>query len=156
MPFKGTIFGRWQLKHAGLVAMLFMFSVVATGQLGSSDYIVAEVPFQFMVGNRPVPAGTYIVKPALEGPSTLAIENEKANVHAAFFVTEENTATGKGNSLVFHKYGDRYFLSGIRLNGTIIERLRESKPEADLHGRNATVLKCANPMAKLNKEFGGN
>jgi hypothetical protein len=115
-----------------------MLPVMAAGQLGSSDYIVAEVPFQFMVGNRSVPAGTYVVRPALEGSSTLAIEDEAINVHAAFFVTEESTASGKGNSLVFHKYGDQYFLSGIRLNGSIIERLSESKQEADLHARNTT------------------
>jgi hypothetical protein len=120
-----------------------MLPVMAAAQMGSSNiyYIVAEVPFQFMVGNRSVPAGTYVVKPApaLEGTSTLVIENKTVNAHAAFFVTEENTKAGKGNSLVFHKYGDEYFLSGIQLNGSTIERLSENKQEADLHARNATA-----------------
>ena len=128
------------MKYAGLVATLFMLPVMAAAQLGSSDYIVAEVPFQFTVNNKSVPAGKYIVKPALEGSSTLAIENETINAHAAFFVIEENAASGNGNALVFHKYGDQYFLSGIRLNASIIKRLSESKQEADLHARNTTGL----------------
>jgi hypothetical protein len=141
------------LKNAALVAMFFMLPAMAAGQLGSSDYIVAEVPFRFMVGNRSVPAGTYIVKPALDGCPTLAIENERLNVHAAFFVTAENTASGKGNSLVFHKYGEQYFLSGIRLNGSIIEELPESKQEADLHARNITGAEKVS-IATLNHDRG--
>jgi len=96
------------------------------------------VPFQFMVGNSALPAGTYIVKQAYADSIMLAIENESAKVHIGFLVSEEKARTGQGTSLIFHRYGDRYFLSGIRLNRGIIERLSESKAEVELRARNAT------------------
>jgi hypothetical protein len=39
--------------------------------------------------------------------------------------------------MVFHKYGDRYFLTSIKLKGsTVVYRLRESKAEAELRAQN--------------------
>jgi len=126
-----------------------MLPVVAVAQLGGpTQQIVTEVPFQFTVGNSPLPAGTYIIlKPGYLWSSTLVIENDKAKVHVPFFVSYENAQTGQGTSLIFHKYGDRYFLSGIRLNGSTIERLSESKQEAELRAQQTTAEKAS--MAAL-------
>jgi len=51
------------LKLAGLILIgtLMMLPAMAVAQLGSSNHIVTEVAFQFMIGNRAVPAGTYKV-----------------------------------------------------------------------------------------------
>ena len=129
------------MKFATLTftATLLMVPAMAVAQLGPSNHIVTEVPFQFMVDNRAVPAGTYVVKQVYEGPLMLAIENTSAKVHVVFLVTEEKAQTGQGTSLIFHQYGGRYFLSGIRLSEGIIERLSESKAEAELRARNATT-----------------
>ena len=138
------------MKHARLtlVATLMMLPVVASAQLGPSQHIVVEVPFQFTVDNSAVPAGTYVVKPAyLWNSSMLVIENEKAKVHVAYFVSYENAQTGQGTSLIFHKYGERYFLSGIRLNGTTIERLSERKQEAELRAQNTAAAEKASLAA---------
>jgi hypothetical protein len=131
-----------------LMATLMMLPVVAAAQLGPSQNIVTAVPFQFMVDHRAVPAGTYVVKPAyLWNSSMLVIENEKAKVHVSFFVSYEKSQTGLGSSLIFHKYGDRYFLSGIRLNGSTIERLSESKQESELRTQSIAALENASTAA---------
>jgi hypothetical protein len=40
--------------------------------------------------------------------------------------------------MVFHKYGDRYFLTGIKLTGSkAVYRLHESRSEAELRAQNA-------------------
>ena len=128
-----------KLATLTLTATLLVFPAMAVAQLGPSNHIVTEVPFQFMVGNSALPVGTYIVKRVDEDSMImLAIENESAKVHIGFLVSEEKARTGQGTSLIFHRYGDRYFLSGIRLNRGIIERLSESKAEAELRARNAT------------------
>ena len=127
-----------KLATLTLTATLLMLPAMAVAQLGPSNHIVTEVPFQFMVGNSALPAGTYIVKQAYADSIMLAIENESAKVHIGFLVSEEKARTGQGTSLIFHRYGDRYFLSGIRLNRGIIERLSESKAEVELRARNAT------------------
>jgi len=130
------------MKQGGLtlIAALLMFPGMAAAQLGPSDIIVTEVPFQFMVGGRSVPAGTYIVKLAYGEPSILAIENARTKVHVAFFVNEQKAKAGHGTSLIFRRYGDRYFLSGIRLNGTTIEHLSENKVEAEFRARSERHL----------------
>ena len=43
-------------------------------------------------------------------------------------------------ALVFHKYGDRYFLSGMKIEGTrVMYRLPESKAEMELRAQNAPM-----------------
>ena len=125
------------MKHAGLtlIAALLMLPGMAAAQLGPSDTIVTEVPFQFMVGDRSVPAGRYIVKLVYEESPMMVIENDRAKVRVAFLVNEEEARVGEGISLIFHKYGDHYFLRGIRLNGSTIEHLSESKVEAEFRAR---------------------
>jgi len=129
-----------KLATLTITATFLMLPAMAVAQLGPSNQIVTEVPFQFMVGTRTVPAGTYIVRQAYEDSIIFAIENAGAKVYVGFLVNhEEKAQTGQGTSLIFHQYGDRYFLNGIRLNEGIIERLSESKAEAELRARNATA-----------------
>ena len=136
------------MKHArlALIGTLFMLPTLAAA---ASNHIVIEVPFQFMVDNRPVPPGTYIVKQTYEDSNIMAIENESATIHVALLISEEQAQAGQGTSLIFHQYGDRYFLYGLRLNEGIIERLSESKSEAELRARNARAPEEKVPVAAL-------
>ena len=138
-----------KLAMLTLAATFLMLPAMAVAQLGPSNHIVVEVPFQFMVGNRALPAGRYIVKQAYEESLMLAIENTSAKVRIVFHVNEEKAQTGQGTSLIFHQYGGRYFLNGIRLNEGIIERLSESKAEAGLRARNATASEGKVSVAAL-------
>jgi hypothetical protein len=43
----------------------------------------------------------------------------------------------KNNAMVFHKYGDRYFLTAIKLAGSrTVYQLPQSKAEAELRAQN--------------------
>jgi len=139
---------RWLLKLArlALIGTLFMLPTLAAA---ASNHIVIEVPFQFMVDNRPVPPGTYIVKQTYEDSNRMAIENESVKIHLVFLVNKEQAQAGQGASLIFDQYGDRYFLNGVRLNEGIIERLSESKSEAELRARNARAPEEKVPVAAL-------
>jgi hypothetical protein len=127
------------MKHAKwmIAAILVALPALASAQLGPSDHMVVNVPFDFTVGNTHVPAGQCIVEPALAGTSVLRIDNTSANVSASFLiVSEETNREQEGYSLIFRKYGERYFLRGIRVEGQTIERLPESKLEAELRAQN--------------------
>jgi hypothetical protein len=91
-----------------------------------------------MVGNKHVPAGQCTVEPATNGARTLVIRNVGAKV--GFFTPAMPTLAKKASgsyALVFHKYGDRAFLTGIKLAGdrTIYE-IPESRAEAELRAQN--------------------
>ncbi|MGD0417011.1 MAG: hypothetical protein ABSA80_16750 [Terriglobales bacterium] len=128
------------MKHAKwlVVVTLVVLSGMAAAQLNSGSRLVTQVPFEFVVANRIIPAGECVVQVATMDGRTLLIRNADANV--GLFSTSSLTEGKQGASdyaLVFRQYGDRYFLSGIKLRDSkIIYRLPESKVEAELRAQN--------------------
>jgi hypothetical protein len=124
-----------------LALALIALPILAVAQMVSSTRIVGQVPFPFMVGNKHVPAGECTVEPATNGARTLVIRNvgEKVGFFTPAMPTLAKKASGS-YALVFHKYGDRAFLTGIKLAGdrTIYE-IPESKAEAELRAQNVTA-----------------
>ncbi len=120
-----------------LVAALMMMPLLATAQLGQKVSIGTQVPFDFVVGDRVVPAGKCILQ-AANAADTILIRNDDKMVRL-FSPTSLGEARGVSASdeLVFHKYGDRYFLAAVRLEGSrIVYELPESKEEAGLRLQN--------------------
>jgi hypothetical protein len=119
------------------IAML-AFPLFATAQMGPTSKLDTQVPFHFLVGNRFIPAGECIVKSAGAGPATIAIQNIDAKVSLFSLVTANGLQKGsRVNALVFHRYGNDYFLAGIKLaeNGTTYA-LPQGKVEAELRAQN--------------------
>ena len=52
-------------------------------------------------------------------------------------IPERPTEAAGAYALVFHKYGDRYFLTGIRQAGETIEQLPQTGQEAELRAQNS-------------------
>jgi hypothetical protein len=131
------------MKHANwlVVMTLVVLSGMAAAQLIGSTKVVAQVPFEFMVANKIVPAGECVVQAITMDGNTLVIRNAEAKVA---LVSRSSQSEGKQDAsnyvLVFKHYGDRYFLSGIKLEGSkITYRLPESKVEAELRAQNASA-----------------
>ena len=92
--------------------------LLAVGSLSAqiSNAVKADIPFDFTAGNITMPAGEYQI--ANSGhPGTLLIgsygsSGEFVGAHAA-------QASGRAEStkLVFHRYGDRYFLYQVWVEG---------------------------------------
>jgi hypothetical protein len=124
-----------------VVVTLMVLSGMAAAQLNSTSRIVTQVPFEFVVANKIVPAGQCVVQTATMDGRTLAIRNVRAEVN--LLSTSSQTETRRPAShyaLVFNQYGDRYFLSGIKLQGSKIGyRLPESKAEAELRAQNVSA-----------------
>src|SRR4029079_778156 len=99
-----------------LVATLTLIIPMAIiGFAGLSGRVSADIPFNFMVGNKEFKAGKYNVGrlPGGRTADTLIIRNEDDNEAANFNV---NNVYGKGAPrarLVFHRYGNQYFLAQI-------------------------------------------
>lgn len=131
------------MKSAKLMValMITVVPMLASAQLRNSDKIVAKVPFQFIVANKPVPAGQWSIQPATADDRTVMIRNgdAKLNLYSNISETEASQAA-TAPALVFHKYGDRYFLSGMKIEGTrVMYRLPESKAEMELRAQNAPM-----------------
>lgn len=121
-----------------LAIVITLMPLLASAQLGNSGRLVANVPFQFRAGEMLIPAGECAVQRANTNSKTLVIGNWGAKV--GLFANpsiDEATKTSSTSAMVFHKYGDRYFLTSIKLKGSkAVYRLRESKAEAELRAQN--------------------
>ncbi len=132
------------MKNAWLkvATLLMVLSSLAAAQLGSSSKLTAQVPFDFMAANKIVPAGELAVRVATMDGKILSIDNTEVNVGLFSSVyREESKQAASHYSLVFNRYGDRYFLSEIRLEGSnIFYRLPESKAAAELRANNVSAM----------------
>jgi hypothetical protein len=91
-----------------VLAMLWM-AAAASGQ-SNPAVLWANIPFQFVVSGKMLPAGHYVV--SRQGEMTIRIANREQGV---FVLTHDvdgkaEPSTGK---LVFYRYGDRYFLAQV-------------------------------------------
>src|SRR5580692_10850424 len=91
---------------------LTLLPMLAVAQLKSNDKLVAHVPFQFKAGDKTMPAGECIVESPSLGRGTLMIFNVAAKKSAMVLAVPVRATEDTGTyALVFHKYGDRYFLT---------------------------------------------
>jgi frataxin-like iron-binding protein CyaY len=110
---------KW-LTTLSLAMMFTLFLAVGYASAGVNSRIRAKIPFDFIVGDKRLPAGEYTF-----GPASAAIDSglelvRSVNTSASALRVAHNvivsTARDKG-AVVFHKYGDQYFLSQVWLSG---------------------------------------
>jgi len=115
------------------LALSFLVSLAALPAVAKSvDGMRAQVPFDFHVGDRLVRAGSYTVDSLTDDELVLRISNGRE-----IATTTTSSGRDKGNGegrprLVFHKYGDQYFLSAVWGGDSNGRTLSESKRERSL------------------------
>jgi hypothetical protein len=105
----------------GRLMMTIGFSAV----LGSSLMLAqpkptgkADIPFAFHVRDSVLPAGTYTVQELSPG-GMLQIWNNNTGKSIFTLAPPNRSGNTEQPKLVFHKYGDRYFLSELWLAGAV-------------------------------------
>ena len=101
------------MKITAAVALFFAAAYVAPA-FAQTNGVQADIPFAFSVSGSTLPAGTYVIRASDSGSHILSVRERS---HGASIITlaSPGDSTGvKNNVLVFHRYGDQYFLSEIR------------------------------------------
>jgi hypothetical protein len=116
------------LRIVLFTALLFgAASISAQTQKGD---LVAEIPFTFVVAGTALPPGHYIVKTLDDNLGIHDRENRGVFVAAHSAQRPERDNSSK---MVFHRYGDTYFLSEVWVGGNSIGReLFTSRAEKQL------------------------
>jgi hypothetical protein len=97
-----------------LVAVLAFSTAVASGQPTKGNKLTANIPFEFNVGYKTMPAGEYTVQTVATAGDALLIKNAAANISALRLSEATSRIKDKKQArLVFHRYGDRYFLAEV-------------------------------------------
>jgi hypothetical protein len=110
-------------------ALLAVASSASMGQTSPGDMKV-DVPFSFVVEGQTLPAGHYIVKNSDEAHIRIVGSNPPG-VYVATHAAVRSASDG--SKLVFHRYGDTYFLSAVWVTGNTSGReLFRSPAEREL------------------------
>jgi len=129
--------------------MLLTLPALAVAQMKQTDRIVVKVPFSFVVGSTTVPGGEVIVQRADLSGRVLAIRNVDAKLNIFATTSGKKAPNLAGGYLSFHKYGNRYFLSSLKVDGS--DRMYTFAPgklEAEVTAQNAPAEQILVAMNK--------
>ena len=128
-----------RLTILSLVSMFTLCAAVASANAQLSIPVRAKIPFDFTVGDKKLEAGEYTFSrlTGLSRNNVMFVSSSDASTRmfqstlAAQVLTPKNEST-----LVFHKYGDQYFLEQIWTSGEQEgTQLPESRAERTVRGQ---------------------
>jgi hypothetical protein len=122
---------RQMVKGLTMLALLLTLALAATVVTAEGQQrIRANVPFEFIVGDKTLPAGEYAVRAMGAASDVLAIQGTRAN-HNAIRLTNPTVRADMSTSLVFHRYGNKVFLAQV-WEGENGRQLLKSRQERDI------------------------
>jgi hypothetical protein len=128
------------LTIALTLTVLFGAGVSAHAQ--DSDRVIAKVPFDFVVGTKTLPAGTYTVRRASpQVGSSLLISSY--NNGAFMLPIDADSVSGGASKLSFDRVGGKYFLTKVETServyniGTSPEKIKLGEMKDNGNGSSA-------------------
>ena len=106
-------------RQAFSLVSLLSLLLVAGSAIAQTVHVRGNIPFNFAVGNKTFPAGTYDVGTIDHRDSKILLLQARDG-DASMMVgsnTAENLKPADKTKLVFNQYGNQYFLSQIWVNG---------------------------------------
>lgn len=100
------------MKRNIAIALVGLASLLTTGAAFAQNSAQGYVPFAFSVSNTTLPAGHYRI--ATNSAQSIAIRNlDELKLTVFSPIAAGAQAKDSSCKLVFHKYGDRYFLNQV-------------------------------------------
>ncbi len=100
--------------------LVFVLALMMVGEsMAQTIRMKADVPFEFIVNGSTLPPGQYTIQSfGIADGRTLMLRssdrNEKATVNS---ISVESMEAAPETKLIFHRYGNRYFLSQVWVAG---------------------------------------
>jgi len=82
------------------------------GHAQDSDRVNVTIPFDFVVGDKQLKAGDYVVESLLDGRA-LTLRSKGGDVQQIALTVPTTNQTGNHERLLFRHDGDQYFLSQV-------------------------------------------
>ena len=125
----------------GMTMLLMIVALAFATAVASNAQSAANVPFEFMAGNKSLPAGHYYISNSTSGGEVVRIRAAK-NETSVFSMTMRviKGTAAEESKLVFHRYGNRYFLAEIwRAGETEGQKLLKSREEKAIEREWASI-----------------
>lgn len=151
------------MKHQqlfkGLLATMILsiaFTLTAmTAQAQSGiTLLTADIPFQFSLGKKTLPAGKYTIKKMNIGVSKVLRLTNARGKHVALIAMREINSLYKMPSescWIFNRYGDQYFLSQVWMAGESGVELGQTQVEQQV-AKSLNAPKATEVSVKLNRQ----
>ena len=133
-------------KTFSTLALTIGLSGLAGGSLAMAQDVreTGNVPFDFQVGSQHLSAGTYNVsRPAYSGVLRLQNTASRTSTLAAMPISSGVNRNAE-SKLVFHKYGDRYFLAEVWFGD---DSVGHALPKSKMEKEYAVQLHIGKPEA---------
>lgn len=124
-------------KHAYqvLIALTLFAGLMVPTTQGQSIMLKANIPFDFVVGDKQLHSGEYHVKQTIPGVTLIQSKDAGSSAMVLTTTVQAGKISDVGK-LVFNRYGDQYFLSKIWAPSSDTGReLRKSRLEREVAQR---------------------
>lgn len=116
-----------------LAVGLTLAAAVVSAHGQSTQRVIANIPFDFIVGDKVLPSGKYTVSAATSDGQGLRISNRDGKSSALRLTSVVAEKAAKPNArMVFHRYGQQYFLAEVWSGGNSGRQLMQCKRERSL------------------------
>jgi len=97
-----------------VVGLMLAAAVVSANGQSTSFLVTADIPFDFIVANKTLPSGKYTVRSVSDDGRGLKISSLDGE-SSVMRLSNLAVATGKklNAKMVFHRYGQQYFLAEV-------------------------------------------
>ena len=104
-----------------LLMVIGIWAVTAEAQSVNGVSIRANIPFEFSVGDKLLPAGEYRIQQVNPSSDVVMLQIANANGEARVMVRVQSMRARDTNrtELVFNRYGSSYFLSTLVIEGSV-------------------------------------
>jgi len=104
---------------SGIVLGLILVLSAVPGHADDTKKIKVTIPFDFLVGNKQLKAGDYVIQSwGTAGDGALLFRSEDGSTRQIVFaVPVETNKTGNHERLVFHRYGGEQFAAQVWFTG---------------------------------------
>lgn len=89
------------------------FTALTVPGLSAQPALVVDVPFAFYAGDKVLPAGQYESHRLGRLEKAFRIMNRRGVSHGFYLSMQDRQLPGARSFLVFHRYGDSYFLKWV-------------------------------------------
>ena len=143
------------LAKISLLGAMVLVTTVASAQAQSFGYrIRANIPFDFSIGDKKLPSGTYSIGRARQNSDDTILSILDGDGRSKAIPSSHSAQTWRvkdKGTLVFHRYGDQYFLYQVwRAGETTGREFAISRDERDIRrnlSQSASTGKVAGNVA---------
>lgn len=123
-----------------LIVVLALATAVVSANAQSANRVKASIPFEFVVGDKSLPAGDYLVKSMNVAGDALMIQSADSGKSAVRLTGQTQEMKRSTHArLVFHRYGQTNFLAQVWTGEKIGRELAKSKQERAIERELASI-----------------